>query len=108
MRNKINKKNLNYGFWRIDKEKNIQIIDNGGWHFSYLLKPREIQKKIMTFAHTEYNKKKFTSLKNICECIKNGKDLFHRNIIYEKIKLDQDYPDYILKNKKRLNYWIAK
>tara|TARA_B100000900_G_scaffold321022_1_gene280241 strand:+ start:69 stop:875 length:807 start_codon:yes stop_codon:yes gene_type:complete len=108
MRNKIKKKNLNYGFWRIDKEKNIQIVDNGGWHFSYLLKPKEIQKKIMTFAHTEYNKKKFTNLKNICECIKNRKDLFHRNIVYEKIKLDKHYPNYILKNKKRLSYWIAK
>ena len=35
MRQKVLKKNLKYGFWRIDKEKNLQIIKNGGWHFSY-------------------------------------------------------------------------
>jgi len=62
----------------------------------------------MTFAHTEYNKKKFTNLKNIRESIKNYTDLFHRNIIYKKIKLDKSYPDYILKNKEKFDYWIAK
>ena len=46
MRHKVVKKNLKYGFWRIDKEKNFQIIKNGGWHFSYLLTPIEIQRKI--------------------------------------------------------------
>ena len=63
MRQKVLKKNEKYGFWRIDKERNFQIIKNGGWHFSYLLTPAEIQRKIKTFAHTELNKKKFTSLK---------------------------------------------
>ena len=29
MRQKVLKKNLKYGFWRIDKEKNFQIIKNG-------------------------------------------------------------------------------
>ena len=37
----------------------------------------------MTFAHTELNKSKFTSLKNIKYCIKNLKDLFHRNAKYK-------------------------
>ena len=108
MRQKIKKKNLNYNFWRIDKEKNIQIINNGGWHFSYLLKPKEIQKKIRTFAHNEYNKKKYTSLENIYNSIKNYKDLFHRSIVYKKIKLNSSFPKYILKNKKKFHYWIAK
>ena len=58
MRQKVLKKNLKYKFWRFDKEKNIQIINNGGWHFSYLLTPKQIQKKIKTFAHSELNKKK--------------------------------------------------
>jgi|TARA_X000001036_G_scaffold425102_1_gene450937 beta-1,4-mannosyl-glycoprotein beta-1,4-N-acetylglucosaminyltransferase len=106
MRQKVLKKNLKYGFWRIDKEKNIQIIKNGGWHFSYLLTPLEIQRKIKTFAHTEYNKKKFTSLKNIKYCIKNLKDLFHRNVKYKKVRIDNTFPKYILENKKKLSSWI--
>ena len=62
MRQKVVKKNLKYGFWRIDKEKNLQIVENGGWHFSYLLTPLEIRRKIKTFAHTELKKKKFIKI----------------------------------------------
>jgi len=107
MRQKIVKKNLKYSFWRFDKEKNIQVIKNGGWHFSYLLTPKEIQKKIMTFAHTELNKIRYTSLKNIKFCIQHYKDLFHRPIKYKKCKIDKSFPKYIIKNKKKLSYWIA-
>ena len=48
MRQKVLKKNLKYGFWRIDKERNLQILKNGGWHFSYLLTPIEIKRKILS------------------------------------------------------------
>ena len=107
MRQKVLKKNCKYKFWRIDKEKNIQIINDGGWHFSYLLTPSEIQRKIKTFAHTEYNKKKFTNLKIIKNKIKKGLDLFNRNNFYMKKKLDQTFPEYILKNKKKFYKWIV-
>ena len=107
MRHKVLKKNLKYGFWRIDKERNLQIIKNGGWHFSYLLTPTEIQRKIKTFAHTEFNKNKFTSLSNIKKRIKNFKDLFDRESKFEKVKIDQKYPNYILKNRKRFSNWIV-
>jgi len=107
MRQKVLKKNLKYGFWRLDKEKNFQIIKKGGWHFSYLLTPAEIQRKIQTFAHTELNQKKFTSLNNIKFCIKNFKDLFHRNTKYKKIKINKSFPEYIVSNQKKLFKWIA-
>jgi len=42
MRQKIKSKNLNYNFLRIDKEKNIQIFNDGGWHFNNILDPQEI------------------------------------------------------------------
>ena len=34
---------------------NYQIIDNGGWHFSFIKTPEQIVKKIEAFAHTEFN-----------------------------------------------------
>tara|TARA_B110000503_G_scaffold45950_1_gene75071 strand:- start:2089 stop:2898 length:810 start_codon:yes stop_codon:yes gene_type:complete len=107
LRQKVIKKNLKYGFWRIDKEKNIQLINNGGWHFSYLLTPREIKKKIQTFAHTEFDLDEFTNYKNIKNCIKKGLDLFKRNVIYKQVKIDKTYPDYIKENTKLLKQWIA-
>jgi len=107
MRQKVLKKNLKYKFWRIDKEKNIQIINDGGWHFSYLLTPCEIQRKIKSFAHTEYNKNKYTNLKIIKNKIKKKLDLFNRNIFFKKKKLDETFPEYILKNKKIYYKWIV-
>jgi len=106
MRQKVLKKNLKYKFWRLDKEKNIQIINNGGWHFSYLLTPKQIQKKIKTFAHTELNKKEYTDINAIKSKIKNKVDLFGRKIFLQKVKIDKDFPDYICKNKKKLKKWI--
>ena len=44
MREKIKKKNLNYKFYRFDKEKNIEIFEDGGWHFNNLMKPEMISK----------------------------------------------------------------
>ena len=60
LRQKIKAKNLKYSFLRIDKEKNIKIFSNGGWHFNYLLNAEMISKKLKTFAHTEFNNEKYT------------------------------------------------
>ena len=107
MRQKVVKKNLKYSFWRIDKCKSIQVIKNGGWHFSYLLTPKEIKKKIQTFAHTEFDRTEYTNYKNINISIKKGLDLFKRNIIYSKVEIDKSYPEYIRTNKSFLKKWIS-
>ena len=86
---------------------NYQIIDNGGWHFSFIKTPTQIIKKIEAFAHTEFNREQFKNKKKILEKIKNRKDLFNRNISYKKIKLDNSFPDYLLNNKYLYKNWIA-
>ena len=95
-----------YPFWRLDKIRNLQIIDNGGWHFAYLQKPENILKKIKSFAHGEFNKKEFANLNNIEEKINMGKDIFDRGISYTKVKIDNSYPKYILNNKEKFKDWI--
>ena len=106
MRHKVLKKNLKYKFWRFDKEKDIKIIEDGGWHFSYLLTPEEIQKKIKTFAHTEFDKDEFTNIENINKSIEMRVDLFDKSKKFQKIELDDTFPKYILENKKKLSEWI--
>ena len=61
MRQKVKSKNLTYNFLRFDKEKNIQIFDNAGWHFNNILSPNEISLKLKTFAHSEFVDEKFHS-----------------------------------------------
>ncbi len=101
-------KNINYPFWRIDKEKNIQLIKKGGWHFTYLMSPKNISKKIKSMSHTEFNKKNFTNIKNIEKKISNLKDPFDRNFNLKKVSIDQSYPSYIRNNLNLFKKWILK
>ena len=61
MRQKVKSKNLKYNFFRIDKEKSIELFYDAGWHFNNLLSPDKISKKLKTFAHSEFADKKFSS-----------------------------------------------
>jgi len=95
-----------YPFWRIDKPRNLQIIQNGGWHFAYLQNPKNISKKIKSFAHGEFNKENFVNEENIKKKINMGKDIFDRGISYKKIEIDHTFPKYIFENKEKLKEWI--
>ena len=101
-------KNLEYPFWRIDKEKSLQLIKKGGWHFTYLMTPEDISKKIQSMSHTEFNKEEFRNIKNIEDKIKNLKDPFNRNYNFKKVKIDDTYPKYIRNNLNLFNEWIVK
>jgi beta-1,4-mannosyl-glycoprotein beta-1,4-N-acetylglucosaminyltransferase len=82
------------------------VVDNGGWHFSYLLTPEEIAKKIQSFAHSEFDKKEFTDTESIRKRIANGEDLFGRKekITYKPI--DESYPEYIRNNLQKYGRYI--
>ena len=56
-----NIKDKRYPWWRLDtilsntKYSNIKIFENGGWHFSYIKTPSDIEKKLKSYLHhTEY------------------------------------------------------
>ena len=106
MRQKVVSKNLKYNFFRFDKEKNIQLIENGGWHFNNLMSPQNISLKLKTFAHSEYAHDIYSSVKVIEEKIKKKTDLFNRGHIYEVRKINHEYPKYILDNLKTFKDFI--
>ena len=106
MREKIRSKNLKYQFWRIDKDKNLEVFNNGGWHFNNILSPQEISLKLKTFAHTEYSLEKFTNVNFIEKNIEEKKDLFGRGYEYKKVPLDNTFPNYIEKNRDKYKKWI--
>ena len=60
----------------------------------------------MSYAHQEFNNSKFTDIKFIENQISKGEDLFQRDIKYEKIDIDDTFPDYIVKNKDKFKVWI--
>ena len=106
LRQKVKSKNLRYKFFRLDKEKNIQLFSNGGWHFNCLMKAEDISIKLKTFAHTEYNQKKFTDIITIKDKIKNRQDLFNRGWFYKKVKFEKSFPKYLRNNRNLLKDWI--
>ena len=95
-----------YPFWRIDKIRDLQIISDGGWHFSYLQSPENLLKKIASFSHGEHNKPEFANTKNIEEKIKMKKNIFGLGFSYKKIEIDNTFPKYIIDNKEKLKQWI--
>ena len=100
LRKKILKKNLAKPFWKFHLEKNIKILDDGGWHFNNLYTINKISQKIKASPHQEFNFDKFTNLNNIKSKIENLEDLYERGHKYQKVKIDETFPEYIKNNKK--------
>ncbi len=96
-----------YPFWRLDKLRNIQIIDNGGWHFAYLQNPHDISKKIKSFAHGEYNKEHIANEDRIKIKLERGEDVLERGYRIKKVDIDNTFPQYIIDNKDKLKQWIV-
>ena len=95
-----------YPFWRFDKIK-WNIIKSGGWHFSYVMSDKNIINKIRSFAHAEYNDRKFLNIEKIKKNITDRKDLFNRQYKFDKIKNLKKLPNYIIKNKKKFKLYMV-
>ena len=106
MRQKVKSKNLKYSFFRLDKEKNIQVFDNAGWHFNNVLSPKEISIKLKTFAHSEFSSKDFSSEDKIAEKIEQKIDLYNRNHKYEVVEINETYPKYFIENVEKYKKFI--
>jgi len=106
MRQKVKSKNLNYKFFRIDKEKNIELFKKAGWHFNNIMTAEAISLKLKTFAHSEFSDEKYSSIEVIKEKINQREDLFNRGHKYEVVKLDYSFPKYIVDNLKKFNEFI--
>jgi len=82
------------------------VIEDGGWHFSFLMSASKIKEKLNSYAHSEYNNAKFNDLDKIDYAISQKIDLFDRSISFEKILFDDTFPEYILNNKEKFKNWI--
>ncbi len=93
-----------FPFWRIDK-MNLQIIADGGWHFSYLMDPEKISEKIKSFSHGEDNTLENTEINKIQEKLEN---LIHptKNYKLKKVLIDKSFPEYVYKNNLKLKKWL--
>jgi beta-1,4-mannosyl-glycoprotein beta-1,4-N-acetylglucosaminyltransferase len=101
-------------FWRIDKFRLNNIIEEGGWHFCNLKTPEELSYKYKNLCETNdqyvFNEKidiEHLEIKKIEQRIKNGEDIIGRKENYKIKNLDSSFPKYVLENKEELKKWIA-
>jgi beta-1,4-mannosyl-glycoprotein beta-1,4-N-acetylglucosaminyltransferase len=77
-----------YSKWRLDiifskkKYNNIFYIHDGGWHFSYIKKPEDIEKKLKSYLHHREYDLKPLGIEKIKNFVNN------KSVIYDH-RLDQ-------------------
>ncbi len=82
------------------------VIENGGWHFSYLTTPENIAWKIKSITHSEFDKPEFTDVDLIKQRVEKGEYLYGKDFKITYVKMDNSYPKYILDNIKKYNSHI--
>ena len=117
-----NIKDRSYPWWRLDtlfsksKYNKIMIIENGGWHFSYIKNASDIEKKLKSYLHHREYDLNPVGVKNIKEMIINKKTIYNLKADSKLNKFDDGnklekidinlLPNYILKNKNKFSEWI--
>lgn len=82
------------------------VIYDAGWHFSYLGNARFIKEKLNSFSHQEFNKPPYNDIEHIESCIKSCKDIFGNNTVYQRVKINNSFPDYLVKNVDKFKQYI--
>jgi beta-1,4-mannosyl-glycoprotein beta-1,4-N-acetylglucosaminyltransferase len=112
-----------YSLLRIDswfskiKYNSIKIIEDGGWHFSNVKSPKDIEKKLFNFGHHNEVEESEIDLKKIKEMVREKKIYYdhlvdktqqkHRIEGYELKKLDfSELPSYLIKNYETYKKWF--
>ncbi len=117
-----NIKGKSYPYWRLDtffskkKYMNVDIIKDGGWHFTSIKKPKEIFYKLSNFMHHlefEYSGLKLDDMEKM---VSNKKILYDHSANQEGekytgsqslIKIDKSkLPEYIIQNINKYKEWI--
>ncbi len=75
--------------------KNITIVPNGGWHFSYMGGVQNIITKIEALSHDEFNKEYYKDPARLQEMIEKGMDIFDREQLYKTVVVDGSFPRYL-------------
>ena len=111
-----------YPLWKLNiyfskkKYNSVNFIKDGGWHFTNIKKPEEIDYKMKNYLHHLEYEESGLGVENIKKIIAEKKVLYDHNVDKRgkkwgsSIKLslidDLQLPEYIIKNKSILSDWI--
>jgi len=119
-----NIKDRNYPWWRLDiffsekKYSNINIFENGGWHFSYIKSPENIEKKLKSYLHHAEYEMNPIGIEKISKLIEEKKAIYNLRVDSRFNKFDEGnklkkldlslLPQYVKDNISMFNDWIEK
>lgn len=85
-------------------------VPDGGWHFGYMGNSGEkdvakrIGTKVVAAAHQEYNDD--VLLAEAADRLLLGQDMFGRDAHFERVEVDESYPEYLLTHREEYEYLI--
>ena len=117
-----NIKDKSYPLWRLDimfsknKYSNIHFIEDGGWHFSYIKTPEDIEKKLKSYAHHREYDLNSLGIQKIKNKIQNKESIYDLKTDMRKSKFDSgqkltvletnELPVYIQNNLDKYKQWL--
>ncbi len=118
-----NIKNKKYPFWRLDayfsplKSTSLEIINDGGWHFTNLKSPEEVYEKMKNFGHHDEFDISGITLEEVKKKMKEKKVFYNHfadkenpnkwNYDYELTNADLEIlPNYLRINKEKYKNWL--
>ena len=117
-----NIKSKKYSKWRIDlwmsknKYINVNLINNGGWHFTSIRTPEELEKKLLNFTHHYEYEESGMDINNLRKLINEKVVMYDHNVDQKgnrwsaKTKLkkiaNNFLPNYICENLNKYEKWL--
>ena len=117
-----NMKHRKYPLWRLDiifskkKYNDIFYIDDGGWHFTNIKSPEDIEKKLLNYTHHDEFEKSGLKLEDLRIKIKEKKVLYDHSADQKQYKWASEttldkiglsaMPDYLRENYKKYANWL--
>ena len=118
-----NIKGKNYPKWRVDtffskkKYSNLMFVKNGGWHFTCLRTPKQLEKKLLNYAHHYEFEESGLKVKDIEKFISERRIIYDYKADQKKYKwsgksilkkIETKYlPSYIYNNLRKYSDWLV-
>ena len=115
-------KHKKYPLWRIDvffskkKYNNIFYINDGGWHFTNIKSPEDIEKKLLNYTHHDEFERSGLKLHDLKKKVSEKKAIYNLNVDQKENKWDSkttlltielsNMPDYLKENYKKYLNWL--
>ena len=115
-------KNKKYPLWRLDtifskkKYNKIYCVENGGWHFTNIRKPEDLEKKLLGFLHHVDYENSGLKLKDLKNLMDEKRVMYNHSLDKKDNKWGQgeklittelnEMPEYIRDNTEKYKLWL--